>query len=291
MILFGRLNAHSESANVLIEQLNTALRDGYVEAAETQLDSISDKDISEAQQLAFQARIELLKERYKPARKLIEKALDRAPEDAEIQFRAGQIYGEVAKNSGFLSALKYAKRSQKYFRKAVELDSENVRNHRALIFYLIQAPGVAGGDQEEALALARELKPLSALDSFLMELEVYYATGDLEKQSEIIDQAVMDLPEEPEVYVRRGYIREVNGESELAIEDMEHAIRLSGSDDRDVYLNAVYQSCRISNQIGMNSVAIQERLRTLLEALKAPRFSGLKEAVERELDKIAVSNL
>jgi tetratricopeptide (TPR) repeat protein len=285
-LLSCSLQGNTQSLSIW-EQLDMAIDSGLIEQASAQFRQIPKNENNQTEWLTYQAIIQCKSGHYKQARKTIDSAEKIAPDNAEIHYRKGEIYGELARNSNFFSALKYARRSLNSFLKAVELDPENIHYIRALIFYLIQAPGAAGGDKDEAIQWAKKLGTLSPIDSFLMELEVYYSTGDLDAQSDLIDRAAIAMPDEAEVYVRRGYIHEVNGKLDLAIADMERAIVLYGKSQRkdDGYFNALFQSSRILNKAGQQPERQMERLNFLLRNLHLPKHEGLLKAVKEVIEK------
>ena len=97
---------------------------------------------------------------YRAAATNFREAIQFAPEDSALHHWLGKCYGRIAEQGNWLTALSYAKKTLKQFRKAVELDANNYEALRDLADYLEQAPGFMGGDKQEAERLRRQLETL-----------------------------------------------------------------------------------------------------------------------------------
>ena len=97
---------------------------------------------------------------YKLAVKSYVNAIQAAPQDSSLHYWLGKCYGRLAKQSSWLAAMSYARKTLKQFRKAVELDANNDDALRDLIDYLNTAPGFLGGNKQEAKHLEQRLRKL-----------------------------------------------------------------------------------------------------------------------------------
>ncbi len=83
---------------------------------------------------------------------LAEKAVKQPLNTAFVQFSYGIIMSIVAQNSIFLNALGYVKKSLSGHAQAVALEPNNIPYRQSLLGYHLNAPGIAGGDKDIALA-------------------------------------------------------------------------------------------------------------------------------------------
>ena len=98
--------------------------------------------------------------RYKEAVKNFKRAIQLAPETSFLHHWLGKCYGRIAENVNWFKAMSYAKKTQKQFRRAVDLDMNNSEALRDLIDYLNTAPVFLGGNTREAKHLKQRLEQL-----------------------------------------------------------------------------------------------------------------------------------
>jgi tetratricopeptide (TPR) repeat protein len=79
----------------------------------------------------------------------LEKAVDLNPNNADYQFRYGAALGEKAQNAGVIKQAFLAPKVKNAFKRAVELNPQNVSARIALAQYYLQAPSIMGGDDAE----------------------------------------------------------------------------------------------------------------------------------------------
>ena len=76
----------------------------------------------------------------------------------------GEAYGEKADHSSMLSAYSWARKTQKEFETAVQLDEHNYDAAQDLIEYDCTAPGMVGGGEDKAQPLIQKLMSLDAAE-------------------------------------------------------------------------------------------------------------------------------
>lgn len=99
-----------------------------------------------------------------------EKAVAISPKRSEYHRWLGEAYGEKADHASMLSAYSWARKTQKEFETAVQLDERNFDAAQDLIEYDCTAPSMVGGGEDKALPL---IKKLMGLDS----AEGHYGAG------------------------------------------------------------------------------------------------------------------
>ena len=128
------------------------------------------------------ARAYLELNQYDAAVNSAEKAVAINPKNSEYHRWLGEAYGAKADHASMLSAYSLARKTQKEFAAAVDLDAHNFDAQQDLIEYDCTAPGMVGGGEEKAQPL---IEKLAALDA----VEGHYATGICRAQKKNYDAA------------------------------------------------------------------------------------------------------
>jgi len=116
------------------------------------------------------ARAYLELNQYDAAVNSAEKAVAINPKNSEYHRWLGEAYGAKADHASMLSAYSLARKTQKEFAEAVEIDAHNFDAQQDLIEYDCTAPGMVGGGEEKALPLIEKLMAMDAAEG-------HYATG------------------------------------------------------------------------------------------------------------------
>ena len=111
-----------------------------------------------AQSLYEQARTARARGQLDSAYDLIQRAAAAEPERAEVQFLLGDIACDKAGRASMFSAMGLARKCKAAFGRAVELAPDSLTYLEALASYLMQAPGIAGGDKDSAQKLADKVR-------------------------------------------------------------------------------------------------------------------------------------
>ena len=116
------------------------------------------------------ARSYLELNQYDAAVNSAEKAVAINPKNSDYHRWLGEAYGAKADHASMLSAYSLARKTQKEFEAAVELNAKNFDAQQDLIQYDCTAPGMVGGGEEKALPLIEKLMAMDAAEG-------HYATG------------------------------------------------------------------------------------------------------------------
>jgi tetratricopeptide (TPR) repeat protein len=116
------------------------------------------------------ARSYLELNQYDAAVNSAEKAVAINPKNSDYHRWLGEAYGAKADHASMLSAYSLARKTQKEFERAVELNANNFDAQQDLIQYDCTAPGMVGGGEEKALPLIAKLMAMDAAEG-------HYATG------------------------------------------------------------------------------------------------------------------
>ena len=91
--------------------------------------------------------------------------------------KLGQVFGEMAARASIFSAGSLAIKFRKEVEIAIELDPKNLDALDSMMQFKFQAPGLMGGDKDEARALAEKITLLNASEGYLAHAEL----AELEK--------------------------------------------------------------------------------------------------------------
>jgi len=128
------------------------------------------------------ARSYLELNQYDAAVNSAEKAVAINPKNSDYHRWLGESYGAKADHASMLSAYSFARKTQKEFQAAVDLDAHNFDAQQDLIEYDCTAPGMVGGGEEKAQPLIEKLMAMDATEG-------HYATGICRAQKKNYDAA------------------------------------------------------------------------------------------------------
>lgn len=151
----------------------------------------------------WQGRLDLENGDLEAACRSFEEALELEGDDPAIYFWLGRAYGRQAqKDLGAFKKAAAARRSRLSFEKAVRLDPEFLEARLGLVGFHLVAPGLLGGDPDEAERQAREI---ARTDPYLGHL----AWGSIQEHEERWESAARSFelakklrPREPRPYFR-----------------------------------------------------------------------------------------
>src|SRR5271154_1163330 len=175
--------ARALAAQTPLESAKAAYEKGDYTRAITLLQSEATKDPQngEVQLLLVKAYLET--KQVDAAVSSAEKAVAIAPNNSEYHQWLGQAYGEKASHASMFSAYPLARKTQKEFETAVQLDEKNYEAAQDLVEYDCTAPGVVGGGEDKAQPVIAKLLTLDPAQG-------HYAAGNCKAQKK--DYAATD---------------------------------------------------------------------------------------------------
>ena len=108
---------------------------------------------------------------------LAQHAVDLDGKSSDYHLMLGQVFGEMAARASIFSAGSLAVKFRKEVEIAIELDSRNLDALDSLMQFKFRAPGLMGGDKDEARALAEKIALLNASEGYLAHAKL----AELEK--------------------------------------------------------------------------------------------------------------
>jgi len=124
---------------------------------------------------------------------------------------------------------------------AIQLDSAHVDARTEQIGYLIHAPGVAGGDRQEAAKKIQELQAISALDAARMSLQLASAEQNPNQQLEALDRLISLEPDNKRHLITKGIILMNQKQYEASDAVLAEAATTA---EEQIALSALYQRAR-----------------------------------------------
>lgn len=113
---------------------------------------------------ALLSRSYLQLDQYDAAVSSGEKAVALSPKNSEFHRLLGEAYGAKADHAPMFSAYSFARKTQKEFETATQLDDHNFEAFQNLIEYDCTAPGVVGGGEEKAQPLIQKLMSMDVAE-------------------------------------------------------------------------------------------------------------------------------
>jgi tetratricopeptide (TPR) repeat protein len=98
---------------------------------------------------------------------LAQHAVDLDGKDSDFHLKLGQVFGEMAARASFFLAGSLAVKFRKEVEIAIQLDSRNLDALDSMMQFKFQAPGLMGGNKDEARALAEKITLLDASKGYL----------------------------------------------------------------------------------------------------------------------------
>jgi tetratricopeptide (TPR) repeat protein len=108
---------------------------------------------------------------------LAQHAVDLDGKNSDYHLKLGQVFGEMAARASFFSAGSLAVKFRKEVEIAIGLDSKNLDALDSMMQFKFQAPGLMGGNKDEAHALADKITLLDASEGYLAHAKL----AELEK--------------------------------------------------------------------------------------------------------------
>jgi len=117
------------------------------------------------------------------------------PNHAELIYLASANQFNLAQSGSMFSAPGRAKKGLAYLQQAVKLEPANMTYQRALIGFYLQAPGIAGGDEDEAKKLADALLKQDVIQGSLAQADILHNNEQAAEALALIDTQLVAQPD------------------------------------------------------------------------------------------------
>lgn len=180
--------------------------------AQKAFEALASSDPENASIQFYLGRLALQRNDYAKAVPYLEKAASLSPHDSRIHLKLGDAYGLSAQKAGLFSKLGWAEKCRKEYEKAIELDPTDVDARWSLMVFFQQAPAIAGGDTDKALAQAREIKKIDPARGRLALSVAYVAEKRFDLAFGEFEEVLETEPDNYEALFQFGRIAAISGE-------------------------------------------------------------------------------
>ena len=210
----------------------------YPQAIQT-LESAIAKAPQDARLHFWLARCHFELRNYSEAVASAERAVQLDAKNSEYHLWLGHSYGREAKRKGGFSGLSLARRTKREFEEAVRLDGSNLPARRALVDYLSEAPGIAGGDDAEARKQIGALEGLDPVEAQLAWADYWNNNDELNRADQALQRALQLKPARVEPYLEASKFYEGRGNTALLRAAVDGAVRVNANEPRLLYYRGV----------------------------------------------------
>ena len=191
IFLAGLLLAPIMGLAFTLDEELTDLRDTRdLPAIEQRMADASEDELNSAAGLRWQAWLAMARQDSDAALVLLERGLEREPDNVElILMRAGAVLSGLSASGG-LPALRQARAMSRELERAVELAPDHPGARISLVQYLNNAPRVAGGGSRKAREHMDALKEHSPASYLGLKAQAAMAEGELDAALADLEQAV-----------------------------------------------------------------------------------------------------
>jgi tetratricopeptide (TPR) repeat protein len=172
----------------------TLMDDGHYRRALTILESQLASKPDDPRALYLMSRLKLMTDDVQAAMPLAEKAASLVPANGDYRYQVAACVGTQAQHAGKLKQLGLAKRFKREAEAALALDPRSVDAREGLAQFYSQAPGIAGGDDKRAYALAETLVKVDPARGRLLQSSLYYRDKKTEQGDQALRQALAEAP-------------------------------------------------------------------------------------------------
>ncbi len=149
----------------------------------------------DARSYDYLGRICLIQDELKDAVRWLEKAVALSPDGAEYHYQLSLAYGQQAQRAGILKKPGLAKKMKATVEKAIALDPDHIDARWILMQFHMYAPGIMGGDRDEAFHQAEEIKRRNIIQGHRAYATLYDRYKQYDKAEKEYQDAIAEEPD------------------------------------------------------------------------------------------------
>ncbi|HXA67342.1 MAG TPA: tetratricopeptide repeat protein [Bryobacteraceae bacterium] len=213
----------------------------YRQATEA-LDSAIGREPQESSLHFWQGRCFFELRDYNKAISSLERAIALEPGRSDYHYWLGKSYGRKAEETSRFtpfSAFSLAHKTHREFETAVRLDENNLEAQRDLIRYLMTAPGIAGGSEEEAQQRIHALAAVDSTEAALAQAGLFDSRKKFDEADQEYRKVLDNKPDRIGVYFEIAEYYRDRGDAARMSEATEAGALLAPSDRRLDYYRGI----------------------------------------------------
>lgn len=145
---------------------------------------------NDARAVGLMSRVKLAFNSPDEALALAEKAVTLDPKSADAHYQLASVCGSMAQRAGKLKAFSLARRLRKEAEQALAIDPGHLDARETLMQFYSLAPGIVGGDDKKAAAMAEEITKVDRARGLLAQAELAARAKKPQGAAALYDQAV-----------------------------------------------------------------------------------------------------
>jgi tetratricopeptide (TPR) repeat protein len=213
----------------------------YRQATEA-LDSAIGRESQDSSLYFWQGRCFFELRDYNRAISSLERAIVLEPGRSDYHYWLGKSYGRKAEETSRFtpfSAFSLAHKAHREFETAVRLDENNLEAQRDLIRYLMTAPGIAGGSEEEAQQRIHTLAAVDSAEAALAQAGLFASRRKFDEAEQEYRRVLDNKPDRIGVYFEIAEYYRDRGDAARMSEATEAGALLAPSDRRLDYYRGI----------------------------------------------------
>lgn len=167
LLLFAAVPAGDSSPELLMDE-------GHWKQARAIVEPRAGTSRDDAETVYLRSRLSLAFKDFDRALKLAEKAVALDDKNPRYHWQLGRVCGEMTglDSIGLFKRLGLSRRFKSENQRAIALDPKFIQPRSQLIGFHLQAPGIVGGDKNEARKLASEIVQIDPVEGFVAQAEI-----------------------------------------------------------------------------------------------------------------------
>jgi len=258
---------------LFLTEIGTAKNDGRLEngiklfeenkydEAKILFEQIANEDPENSEAFAYLGKIYLIQGDYDSSIEWYKKAVKLDGNNSQHHFQLGQAYGIKAQRASIFKKAGAAKNVKIEFAKAVELDSLNIEARFGLMQFNLMAPGIVGGDKEEAKKQASEIYKINRAEGHLAFGIIHQREKNFEKAESEYKQAIEAAPENLRYQYNLARVYGDNKKLDQAFKIYEKMLKNNPEE-----ISAYYQIGRLASNSGENLERGKECLKKFVDS-------------------------
>ena len=227
LLLVGAASAFAATDPAAIDAARKLYTERKLPDAQAAFEKIAASDPQCADAHYYLAQLALRRNDDEKAIASAEKAVALAPDNAEYQHLLGDAFGGYAQKASVFSQFGLAKKCLAAYLRAVALKPDSVGYHQSLFEYYRQAPGLAGGGRDKALAEAATIKKLNPLAGRVAFATLYVADKKYDLALAEFDEVLKTNPDDFAALYQVGKLAAVSGQFlDRGLASLRHCLEL-----------------------------------------------------------------